>query len=129
KSTSRFAVQARHPAFAARQAPHCGDKAAIEAIVVGLEKHRLAPIAALGDVMRQARHNHSRNPGHALTSTSLRPPPADRKRAALSCKLSPVLWFSDGDHPASSTLKRRIVCPKSDTPAREERSLRPDCSQ
>jgi hypothetical protein len=39
----------------------------IEAIVIGLEKHRLAPIAALGDMVGQVRHNNARNPGHACS--------------------------------------------------------------
>ena len=38
-----------------------GDQAPIEAIVVGLEKHRLAPITALGDIVRQVRHNNARD--------------------------------------------------------------------
>jgi hypothetical protein len=42
-----------------------GDQSPIEAIVVGLEKHRLAPITALGDMVGQARHNNARDPGHA----------------------------------------------------------------
>jgi len=47
-----------------------GDQSPIKAIVVGLEKHRLAPIAALGDMMGQVRHNNARDPGHACTSFS-----------------------------------------------------------
>jgi hypothetical protein len=47
-----------------------GDQPPIEAIVVGLEKHGLAPIAALGDVVGQVRHNNARDPGHAGASFS-----------------------------------------------------------
>jgi hypothetical protein len=42
-----------------------GGQPAIGAIVVGLEKHKLAPITALGDMVGQARHNNARDPGHA----------------------------------------------------------------
>jgi len=42
-----------------------GGQPAIGAIVVGLEKHGLAPITALGDMVGQARHNNARDPGHA----------------------------------------------------------------
>ena len=41
------------------------DELAIEAIVVGLEKQRLAPICALADMVRQVRHNNARDPGRA----------------------------------------------------------------
>jgi hypothetical protein len=52
-------------------APRCrGDQSPIKAIVVGLEKHRLAPITALADMVRQARHNNARDPGHACASFS-----------------------------------------------------------
>jgi hypothetical protein len=47
-----------------------GDQPAIAATVVGLEKHGLAPIAALGDMVRQVRHNNARDPGHACVSFS-----------------------------------------------------------
>jgi hypothetical protein len=69
-------------------APSCrGDQTPIKAIVVGLEKHRLAPIAALGDMVRQVWHHDARDPGMpVLRSDDLR----DRYRgAAQSCKLSP----------------------------------------
>ena len=48
-----------------------GDQPAIEAIVVGLEKHGLTPITALGDMVGQVRHNNPRDPGHARASFSL----------------------------------------------------------
>jgi hypothetical protein len=43
-----------------------GDQLPVEAIVVGLEKDGLAPIAALGDMVRQARHHNACDPGHAV---------------------------------------------------------------
>jgi hypothetical protein len=47
-----------------------GDQPAKETIVVGLEKHRLAPIVALGDMVGLARHNNPRDPRHACASFS-----------------------------------------------------------
>jgi hypothetical protein len=47
-----------------------GDQPPVEAIAVGLEKHRLAPIGALGDMVGQVRHNNARDPGHACASFS-----------------------------------------------------------
>jgi hypothetical protein len=64
-----------------------GDQPAMEAIVVGLEKHRLAPITALGDMVRQARHNNAGDPGHACASFSLLQ--SGDSGAAQSRKLSP----------------------------------------
>jgi len=50
-------------------APHRrGDEPAIEATVVGLEKHRLAPIAALGDMVGQVWRNNARDPRHTCAS-------------------------------------------------------------
>jgi hypothetical protein len=56
--------------------PHCctgaprrrGDQTPVAAIVVGLEKHGLKPITALGDMVGQVRHNSARDPGHACAS-------------------------------------------------------------
>ena len=45
-------------------APRRGDQSPIEAIVVGLEKHRLAPITALRDMVRQVRHHNARDVSH-----------------------------------------------------------------
>jgi hypothetical protein len=45
-----------------------GGKPGIGAIVVGLEKHGLAPITALGNTVGQARHHNARVPGHACAS-------------------------------------------------------------
>jgi hypothetical protein len=56
---------------------------AIGAIVVGLEKRGLAPITALGDMVRQARHNNARDPGHACASFS-RSRDGDRGNGAIS---------------------------------------------
>jgi hypothetical protein len=43
-------------------APRCrGDQSSIETVVVGLEKHRLAPITALRDMVGQVRHNNTRD--------------------------------------------------------------------
>jgi len=47
-----------------------GDQSPVEAIVVRLEKHRLAPIAALGDMVGQVRRNNARDPGHASASSA-----------------------------------------------------------
>src|SRR5437868_5648780 len=44
------------------------DQTAVKPIILGSEEHWLAAIAALGDMMRQARHNHARNPSHSLAS-------------------------------------------------------------
>jgi hypothetical protein len=47
-------------------APRCrGDQSPIEVIVVGLEKHGLAPITALADMVGQARHNNARDPAQS----------------------------------------------------------------
>jgi hypothetical protein len=44
-------------------APRCrGDQTPIEKIVVGFEKHRLAAITALGDIVRQVPHNNAHDP-------------------------------------------------------------------
>ena len=64
-----------------------GGQPAIGVLVVGLEKHGLAPITALGDMVGQARHNNARDPRHACA-------PFGRLRdihsgAAQSRKLSP----------------------------------------
>ncbi|HXC27535.1 MAG TPA: hypothetical protein VNV38_06215 [Stellaceae bacterium] len=45
-----------------------GDQTPIKAIIVGRENHRLAPIAALGDMVGQVRHKNARDPGHADAS-------------------------------------------------------------
>jgi hypothetical protein len=39
-------------------------------MAVGLEKHGLAPVTALGDMVGQARHHNARDPGHADASCS-----------------------------------------------------------
>jgi hypothetical protein len=40
------------------------DQRTVQLIIPGPEEHRLAMIAALRDMMWQARHNYARNPGH-----------------------------------------------------------------
>ena len=48
-----------HQAIGPDGAARCrADQSPIEVIIVGLEKHRLAPIAALADLVRQVRHNN-----------------------------------------------------------------------
>jgi len=64
-----------------------GDQTSIKAIVIGREKHRLAPIAALGKMVRQVRHNNARDAGHACASFSLLRD--GDGGAAQSCNLSP----------------------------------------
>jgi hypothetical protein len=46
-----------------------GDQPPVEAIVVGREKHGLAPIAALGDMVGQS-GTTTRDPGYACASFS-----------------------------------------------------------
>jgi hypothetical protein len=56
------------PDLSSRAARSRRDQAAVKPIILGREKHRLAAIAALGDMVRQAGHNDTCNPGHSLTS-------------------------------------------------------------
>jgi hypothetical protein len=64
-----------------------GDQTPVEAIVVGREKHGLAPITALGDMVGQVRHNkRAIRAMPALPSTDLRDL---HSGMAQSCKLSP----------------------------------------
>jgi hypothetical protein len=70
-------------------APRCsGDQTPIKAIVVGLEKHGLAPIAALGDMMgaSPAQQRARSGPCLPLPSADLRDV---HSGVAQSCKLSP----------------------------------------
>jgi hypothetical protein len=69
----------------------CGDQTPIEGIVVGVEKHGLAPITALGDMVGQVRHNNARDPGHACASFSRFEPICEigYNGAPPSSKLSP----------------------------------------
>jgi hypothetical protein len=60
--------QATGPGCCTGAARWRGDQTPIEAIVVGLEKHRLASVTALRDMVRRARHNNARDPGHACAS-------------------------------------------------------------
>jgi hypothetical protein len=63
------------------------DQTAVKLIVLGSEEHRLAAITTLADMMRQARHNHARDPGRALASLS--PSSKNCRPVPLSYKLSP----------------------------------------
>jgi hypothetical protein len=62
------------------------DQAAVKLIILGAEEHRLAAMTTLGDMMRQARHHHARDPGDAPASISSSS--KYRRPAPLSCKLS-----------------------------------------
>jgi hypothetical protein len=62
--------QAINPDLRAGATRRRRDQTAVKPIILGPEEHRLAAIAALGDMVRQARHNHARHPGHALASYS-----------------------------------------------------------
>jgi hypothetical protein len=56
------------PDLGARALRRRRDQTAVEPIILGTEEHWLAAIAALGDMMRQTRHHHTRNPRHAAAS-------------------------------------------------------------
>jgi hypothetical protein len=62
------------------------DQTAVEPIILGSEEHRLAAIAALGDMMRQARHNHARNPRHAVASNSQLSPIVGQRSDLVNCQ-------------------------------------------
>jgi len=58
------------PNLGVRASRRRGDQAAVKAVILRPEEHRLAAIAALSDVMRQTRHNYAGNPRYALASNS-----------------------------------------------------------
>jgi hypothetical protein len=62
--------QAISPDRGDRASRRRGDQAAVKAVILGPEEHRLVAIAALSDVMRQTRQNHAGDPGYALASNS-----------------------------------------------------------
>jgi hypothetical protein len=77
--------QAISPDFRTGAARRGRDHTAVKLIILGAEEHRLTAIAALGDMMRQTRHDHARNPGHASASNS--PAAGNCRPTVLSYKL------------------------------------------
>ena len=60
--------QAIGPDLGAGAPRRLADQTTVEPIIRGAKEHRLAPIAALGDVVRQARHHHPSDPRHGNPS-------------------------------------------------------------
>src|SRR6266436_1787180 len=66
------------------------DQTAVEPIILGSEEHRLTAIAALGNMMRQARQHHARHSSHAHAS-NLPGSVVGQRRDLVNCHRNPTV--------------------------------------